>query len=74
MIGFIILGFYTDSYFVGTLSSITIISLLGVVSFCGAIATIASIATVVKNFTRNVGSLVIAVMITYYMIAPYFEK
>ena len=74
LIGFIILGYYTDSYYVGVVSSITIVLLLAMVSFSGCIATIASISTVLKNFPKSITPLLVSMMITYYMIAPYFEK
>ena len=74
LIGFIVLGFYTDEYYVRTVSSVIIIILLAVVSFWGAISSIATISTIVKNFGKNMGLIWIPIMITYYMISPYFEK
>ena len=71
--GFIGLAFYTDSSSVGTLNVIVIIALVLVVSFSCAIATIASIATIIKNFSRNVGSMIAAVMIAYFFSASYFD-
>ncbi len=71
--GFVGLAFYTDSSSVGTLNAIIIIALVLLVSFACAIATIASIATIIKNFSRNVGALITAVMITYYFSAQFFD-
>ena len=71
--GFVGLAFYTDSSSVGTFNVIIIIALVLVVSFACAIASIASITTVIKNFSRNVGSMIAAVMIAYYFAAPYFD-
>ena len=66
--GFVGLAFYTDASSVGTFNTIIIVALVLVVSFACAIASIASITTVIKNFSRNVGS-----MIAYYFAAPYFD-
>ncbi|CAI2359235.1 unnamed protein product [Moneuplotes crassus] len=71
--GFVGLAFYTDASSVNTFNSIVIVSLVLLVSFACAIATIASIATVIKNFSRNVGALIAAVMISYYYAAQYFD-
>ena len=71
--GFIGLAFYTDSSAVGTLNVIVIIALVLTVSFSCAIATIAAISTIIKNFSRNVGSMIAAVMIAYYFSASYFD-
>lgn len=71
--GFVGLAFYTDASSVGTLNAIVIIALVLVVSFACSIATIAAIATIIKNFSRNVGALIAAVMISYYYAAQYFD-
>ena len=47
---------------------------LVLVSFCAWIATIAAISTIVHNFQTNISSILVAMMIAYYMVAPYFEK
>lgn len=72
--GFIGLAFYTDAGNVGTFNQILIIALLATVAFGGAVATIAAISTVIKNFSRNVGSQLVAVMIAYYFVAPEFDQ
>lgn len=71
--GFIALAFFTTAGNVGTAGVVGIIFLLIFVSLSCAIATISAIATVIKNFSRNVGSMVTAVMITYYILAPWFD-
>jgi len=71
--GFIALAFFSDANAVGTIGVAGIIILLVLVSLSCAVATIASIATVIKNFTRNVGAMVTAVMISYYILAPWFD-
>ena len=71
--GFIGLGFYTASDKVNTVNTIVIVSLIILVAFTSAVATIAAIATVIKNFSRNVGSMIAAIMITYYLAAPWFD-
>lgn len=71
--GFIGLAFYTDAAKVTTFNVVIIISLVLLVAFNCAIATIAAIATVIKNFSRNVGTMVTAVMIAYYFLAPWFD-
>jgi len=74
LIGFIILGFYTDANYLQTTSSVLIILFLIIVSFAACMVTIASVSTLVKNFPRNIAPLLIAMIISYYMVAPYFEK
>lgn len=71
--GFIALAFFTESEDTSTFHTILIISLVLAVAFACAIATIAAIATIIKNFSRNVGSMVAAVMISYYILAPWFD-
>ena len=71
--GFIALAFYTDSSSVETFSVILIIVLLFIVSLSSAVATISAIATIIKNFSRNVGAMITAVMISYYILAPWFD-
>jgi hypothetical protein len=71
--GYIGLGFYTASDKVTTVNTIVIVCLIILVSFTSAVATIAAIATVIKNFSRNVGSMVASIMITYYLTAPWFD-
>ena len=72
--GFIALAYYTDSGTVSQFNAIVIISLIVAVSFASSIATIASISTVIKNFSRNVGSMIAAVMMSYFFIAQYFDS
>jgi hypothetical protein len=71
--GFVGLAFYTAAENVNTFNVIVIIVLLFVVSLSCAIATIAAIATVIKNFSRNVGAMITAIMITYFLCSPWFE-
>jgi len=71
--GFIGLAFCTESKVGGTMNVVIIIALVLAVSFSCAIATIAAIATIIKNFSRNVGSMIAAVMIAYYFSASYFD-
>jgi len=71
--GFVGLAFYTAAENVNTFNVIIIIVLLFVVSLACAIATIAAIATVIKNFSRNVGAMITAIMITYFICSPWFE-
>lgn len=71
--GFIGLAFYTDASAVGTFSKVVIVFLVILVAFNCAVATIASIATIIKNFSRNVGTMITAVMIAYYFLAPWFD-
>lgn len=71
--GFVGLAFYTDSSSVGTMNVVIIIALVLAVSFACSIATIASIATIIKNFARNVGALIAAVMIAYYFAASFLD-
>lgn len=47
---------------------------LAIVSLLGCVATIASITTIVQNFQSNVSAILAAMLIAYYMVAPYFEK
>ncbi|CAI2363804.1 unnamed protein product [Moneuplotes crassus] len=74
LIGFTILGFYTDDNYIGTASSVIIVILLAMVSFCGCIATLASVSIILKNFPKATTPILVSLLITYYMIAPYFEK
>lgn len=71
--GYIGLGFYTASDKVNTVNTIVIVSLIILVAFTSAVATISAIATVIKNFSRNVGSMIASIMITYYLVAPWFD-
>lgn len=71
--GFIALAFFTEASGAATFSTILIITLVLVVAFACAIATIAAISTIIKNFSKSVGSMVTAVMISYYILAPWFD-
>ena len=71
--GYVALGFYTDSSKVNTFNTILIVSLLVVVAFGASIAVIAAISTVIKNFSRNVGAMIAAVMIAYLYASNYLD-
>lgn len=72
--GFIALSMYTDSEKVGVFDTVLIIWLLIGVSFTAAIASIAAITIVIKNFAERVGTMVVSVMLTYYVMAPLFDQ
>jgi hypothetical protein len=71
--GYIALGFYTDATKVNTFNTILIVSLLVTVAFGASIAVIAAISTVIKNFSRNVGAMIAAVMIAYLYASNYLD-
>ena len=72
--GFVALSFYTDSESVGALDTFLITVLLISVSFSASIASIAAVTIVIKNFTEKRGPMVVALMLTYYLIAPFFDQ
>lgn len=71
--GYIALAFYTDAGTVGTMNAIVIVCLVLFVAFNSAIASICAITTIIKNFSRNVGSMISSVLIMYYFLAPWFD-
>lgn len=71
--GFVALAFFTTSASVGTLNVVLIVFLVIFVAFNCSIAYIAAITTIIKNFSRNVGSMIAAVMIAYWFMSPWFD-
>lgn len=71
--GYTALAFYSTSSSIGTFNAILVVALVLLVSFAASLAYMTAIATIIKNFSRNVGAMIAAVMISYFFAAPYFD-
>ena len=71
--GFVGLAYFSEGGKTETFGTIVIVALVIFVSFSSAIAAITSISTIIINFSKNVGPMIAAVMMTYYFIAPWFD-
>ena len=71
--GYTALAFYSTGSSIGTFNAILVVCLVLLVSFAASLAYMTAIATIIKNFSRNVGAMIAAVMLSYFFAAPYFD-
>lgn len=71
--GYTALAFYSTGSSIGTFNAILVVALVLLVSFAASLAYMTAIATIVKNFSRNVGAMIAAVMISYFFAASFFD-
>ena len=70
---FIVLGYISTLSKGGNLQWLSMMFFLFIGSMSGSFATICSIVSTVINFPRVLGYVVMAILIGYYKVAPYFE-